>query len=126
MPKTLLQPDGYIPRGPFSAGIQVGNLVFVSGQISRDRDGKLVGPGDIKTQTRVVIERIGAILAEAGMTLEDVVSTTVYLQDLKDYKDMNEVYAALFKRDFPARATIRADLAGEGLLVEIAAIAARG
>ncbi|EKD22069.1 MAG: Endoribonuclease L-PSP [uncultured bacterium] len=60
------------------------------------------------------------------MTLEDVVSTTVYLQNLSDYKEMNEVYAALFKKDFPARATVRADLAGEGLLVEIAAIAARG
>lgn len=126
MPKKLLQPEGYMPRGPFSAGTQVGNLVFVSGQLSLDKDGKLAGPGDIRTQTRVVIERIGAILAEAGMTLEDVVSATVYLQDLRDYKAMNEVYAALFKRDFPARATVRADLAGDGFLVEIAAIAARG
>lgn len=126
MPKKVLQPKGWIPRGPYSLGTQVGNLAFVAGQISQDNEGKPIGPGDVKTQTRIVIEKIQQILAEAGMTLEDVVSTTVYLQNLSDYKDMNEVYAAFFKKDFPARATVRADLAGEGLLVEIAAIAARG
>jgi len=126
MPKKVLQPKRWIPRGPYSLGTQVGNLAFVAGQISRDNDGTLIGPGDVKAQTRVVIEKIQEILAEAGMTLEDVVSATVYLQNLSDYKDMNEVYATLFKKDFPARATVRADLAGEGVLVEIAAIAARG
>lgn len=126
MPKKVLQPKAWIPRGPYSLGTQVGNLAFVAGQISQDNEGKLIGPGDVKAQTRVVIEKIQQILAEAGMTLEDIVSTTVYLQNLSDYKDMNEVYAELFKKDFPARATVRADLAGEGLLVEIAAIAARG
>jgi reactive intermediate/imine deaminase len=126
MAKKVLQPEAWTPRGPYSLGTQVGNLAFVAGQISQDNDGKVIGPGDVKAQTRVVIEKIRQILAEAGMTLEDVVSTTVYLQSLSDYKGMNEVYAALFKKDFPARATVRADLAGEGLLVEIAAIAARG
>jgi 2-iminobutanoate/2-iminopropanoate deaminase len=126
MAKKVLQPKGWVPRGPYSLGTQVGNLAFVAGQISQDNEGKVIGPGDVKTQTRVVIEKIQRILAEAGMTLEDVVSATVYLQSLSDYKEMNEVYSALFKQDFPARATVRADLAGEGLLVEIAAIAARG
>lgn len=126
MPKKVLEPKRWTPRGPYSLGTQVGNLAFVAGQISQDNDGKVIGPGDVKAQTRVVIEKIQQILAEAGMTLEDVVSTTVYLQDLSDYKAMNEVYASLFKGVFPARATVRADLAGDGLLVEIAAIAARG
>jgi len=126
MPKKVLQPKAWVPRGPYSLGTQAGNLVFVAGQISLDNDGKVIGPGDVKAQTRVVIEKIRQVLAEAGMTLDEVVSTTVYLQDLSDYKEMNEAYAALFKKDFPARATVRADLAGEGLLVEIAAIAARG
>lgn len=126
MAKKVLQPKKWIPRGPYSLGTQVGNLAFVAGQISQDNDGKTIGPGDVKAQTRVAIEKIQQILTEAGMTLEDVVSTTVYLQDLSDYKAMNEIYTELFKKDFPARATVRADLAGEGLLVEIAAIAARG
>ncbi len=70
-------------------------------------------PGDAKAQTRVVIEKMRLILAEAGMTLDDVMSTTVYLQDLADYAAMNSAYIEFFKKDFPARATVRADLAGE-------------
>ncbi|TXL70062.1 RidA family protein [Vineibacter terrae] len=125
MSKKVLQPKAWIPRGPYSLGTQVGNMVFISGQISQDNDGKAIGPGDAKAQTRVVIEKMQLILAEAGMTLDDVVSTTVYLQDLADYAAMNAVYIELFKKDFPARATVRADLAGEGLLVEIAGIAVK-
>ena len=126
MSKKVLQPKRWVPRGPYSLGTQVGNLAFVAGQISQDNDGKVIGSGDVKVQTRVVIEKIRQILMEAGMTMEDIVSTTVYLQNLSDYKAMNEVYTELFKKDFPARATVRVDLAGEGLLVEIAAIAVQG
>jgi len=125
MPKKILQPKAWVPRGPYSLGTQIGNFAFVAGQIAQDNDGKVIGAGDVKPQTRVVIEKIRQILAEAGMTLDDVGSTTVYLQNLSDYKAMNEVYSELFKKDFPARATVRADLAGEGLLVEISAIAVR-
>jgi 2-iminobutanoate/2-iminopropanoate deaminase len=73
-----------------------------------------------------VIEKMQLILAQANMTLDDVVSTTVYLQNLSDYAGMNIVYSEFFKRDFPARATVRADLAGDGLLVEISGIAVKG
>ena len=125
MSKKVLQPKAWIPRGTYSLGTQVGNMVFISGQISQDNDGKAIGPGDAKAQTRVVIEKMQLILAEAGMTLDDVVSTTVSLQDLADYAAMNSVYIEFFKKDFPARATVRADLAGEGLLVEIAGIAVK-
>ena len=65
------------------------------------------------------------ILDEAGMTLDDVLQTTVYLQSLDDYAGMNEIYSARFQEPFPARATVRADLAGAGLLVEISCIAGR-
>lgn len=123
MSKKVLQPKKWIPRGPYSLGTQIKNMVFLSGQISQDNEGKVIAPGDAKAQTRCVIEKIQLILAEAGMTLNDVVSTTVYLQNLSDYAAMNEVYIEFFKKDFPARATVRADLAGEGLLVEIAGIA---
>jgi 2-iminobutanoate/2-iminopropanoate deaminase len=125
MAKVILQPKEWTPRGPFSLGTKVGNIVFIAGQISQDNDGKAIGPGDIKHQTKVVIEKMRLILAQANMTLDDVVSTTVYLQNLSDYAGMNVVYSEFFKRDFPARATVRADLAGEGLLVEISGIAAK-
>lgn len=126
MAKKILKPKKWIPAGPFSLGTQVGNFVFLSGQIALANDGTVIGEGDVKAQTEVVIDKIEEILGEAGMDLADVASTTVYLQSLSDYKAMNEVYSARFKGDFPARATVRADLAGDGLLVEISAIAARG
>ena len=125
MAKKELQPKQWIPRGPYSLGTQLGNLVFLSGQIAQDNDGNAIGAGDVREQTRVVIGKIRDILALAGLGLEDVVSTTVYLQSLDDYKAMNEIYSAEFAKPFPARATVRADLAGEGLLVEISAIAGR-
>jgi 2-iminobutanoate/2-iminopropanoate deaminase len=125
MAKSILQPKEWTPRGPFSLGTKVGNMVFIAGQISQDNNGKAIGPGDVKHQTKVVIEKMQLILAEADMTLDDVVSTTVYLQNLSDYAGMNVIYSEFFKRDFPARATVRADLAGEGLLVEISGIAVK-
>ena len=123
--KKVLQPKEWTPRGPYSLGTQLGNLAFLSGQIAQDNDGKVIGAGDVKAQTGVVIDKIEQILAQAGMALGDVMSTTVYLQSLDDYAAMNEVYSARFKGVLPARATVRADLAGQGLLVEISAIAAR-
>lgn len=125
MPKKILKPAKWTPRGPFSLGTQLGNLVFLAGQIPQDNDGEPINPGDVKGQTEVVIDKIEQILAEADMTLEDVVSTTIYLQSLDDYDAMNVVYTARFGSNFPARATVRADLAGHGLLVEISAIAAK-
>ncbi len=125
MAKTALQPKEWTPRGPFSLGIKAGNTIYIAGQIPQDNDGNPIAPGDVKEQTRVVIGKIEAILAEGGMTLDDVVSTTVFLQSLADYDEMNEIYSSRFKAPFPARATVRADLAGKGLLVEIAGIAAR-
>ena len=105
MTKTILQPKEWIPRGPFSLGTKVGNMVFIAGQISQDNDGKAIGLGNVM--------KMQLILAQANMTLDDVVSTTVYLQNLSDYAGMNIVYSEFFKHDFPARATVRADLAGK-------------
>ena len=120
-----LQPTKWVPRGPYSLGVQLGNMVFLSGQIAQDNEGNAIGAGDVREQTRVVIRKIKDILALSGMGLDDVVSTTVYLQSLEDYKAMNEIYSAEFGKPFPARATVRADLAGDGLLVEISAIAGK-
>ena len=125
MAKTILVPKSWIPAGPYSLGTQLGNFAFLSGQIATANDGSVIGGADVKAQTEVVIDKIVEILAEAGMGLDDVVSTTVYLQTLDDYAGMNEVYSARFQEPFPARATVRADLAGAGLLVEISAIAGR-
>ena len=125
MAKTKLVPKSWIPAGPYSLGTQLGNFAFLSGQIATANDGSIIGGADVKAQTEVVIDKIVEILAEAGMGLDDVVQTTVYLQSLDDYAGMNEVYSARFQEPYLARATVRADLAGTGLLVEIFAIAGR-
>ena len=110
------------PMGlPFSPGIRLGNLLFVSGQGPIDRNGKVV-QGDIKAQTRVTLENFRRVVEAAGSTMDDVVQTTVFLKDLTDYAGMNEVYATIFSDPRPARATVQAKLLF-GMRVEIQGIA---
>ena len=110
------------PMGlPFSPGIRLGDLVFVSGQGPIDRNGKVVR-GDVKTQTKATLENFRRVVEAAGSTMDDVVQTTVFLKDLKDYAGMNEVYATFFSEPRPARATVQAELLFE-MRVEIQGIA---
>lgn len=109
------------PTGSFSQAIRVGNLIFVSGQAGRNREtGQM---GDVRDQTNWALRNIGAILAEAGATLDDVVKTTVYLRDASLSRDMNEEYTKHFHEPLPARATAIVGLKVEGMLVEMDAIA---
>lgn len=106
------------PMGlPFSPGIRLGELLFVSGQGPIDHNGKVI-EGDIKTQTRAALENFRTVVESADSTLDNVLQTTVYLKDLNDYAGMNEVYATFFPEPRPARATIQAELLF-GMLVEI-------
>ena len=111
------------PLGPYAQAVSAGGFVFVSGQLPLNRDGKLVGRGDIKEQTRAVISNIAAILDAAGSSLDKVVRTTVFLTDLEDFPGMNEVYAAAFSAPFPARSTVGVAPLPNGMLVEIECIA---
>jgi|SRR6266508_1089315 len=106
---------------PFSPGIKYGQLVFVSGQGPIDQNGRVI-EGDIKAQTRATLENFRRIVTAAGSSMENVVQTTVYLSDLKDYSGMNETYSTFFSDPKPARAAIRADLLF-GMKVEIQGIA---
>lgn len=93
--------------GPYSQATRVGDLLFVSGQIPLDpRTGDLI-QGDIRAQTRRVLENLAAIVQSAGSSLDRVVKTTVYLRDLGDFAPMNEVYTEFFKEQPPARATVQ-------------------
>lgn len=86
-------------------------------------DGKVVGVGDIRAQTRHVLEQIKSVIETGGRTLRDVALVQIFLANLRDYMTMNEVYRQFFPADPPARFTIRADLVKSGFLVEMTAIA---
>ena len=107
---------------PFSAAVRAGNLLFVSGQVGM-RDGK-AGNG-IEEQTRLTLENIRAVLAQAGCTLDDVVKVTVFITDMSLWPKMNEIYREYFTRELPARSALGANgLALPDLLVEMECIAA--
>jgi 2-iminobutanoate/2-iminopropanoate deaminase len=112
------------PVGPYSPGLIVGNLVFVSGQAGRDPStGRLAGT-DVATQTEQVLRNITTILEAAGSGLQHVVRCGVFLVDMKEFSLMNEVYARVFGTHRPARTTVEVSgLPGDGLRVEIDAVA---
>jgi len=111
------------PVGPYSQAVKVGNLIFVSGQIPLDpRTGTPVS-GDIKEQTKRVLENIKGILEAEGLTLDGVVKTTVFMRNMADFSKMNDVYATYFKNKPPARTTIQAGDLPAKMDIEIDAIA---
>jgi 2-iminobutanoate/2-iminopropanoate deaminase len=110
--------------GPYSQAIRVGRTVYVSGEIGIDPTTGNFKGASIGDQTDQALMNVAAILAAAGLTLDNVVATTVYLLDVNDFTGMNAAYANLFSKPFPARATIQvAALPKKGALVEISAIA---
>jgi 2-iminobutanoate/2-iminopropanoate deaminase len=111
------------PVGPYSQAVQVGNLLFCSGQISIDPKDNLVKGGDIKSQTKLTLENIKAILKEAGSGFENVVKTTIFLKRMGDFAHVNEVYASYFLNDPPARSTVEVSALPKGVDVEIEVIA---
>jgi aminoacrylate peracid reductase len=127
MPYKVIVPKGSAPPlAPYSPGTKAGNAVYVSGTLALDKDGKLVGAGDVKAQTRFVLESVKAVLEAAGGSLRDVTFNHIFLKDLKDYAAMNEVYREYFPENPPARYCIRADLVKPEFLVEIASVAHLG
>jgi 2-iminobutanoate/2-iminopropanoate deaminase len=112
------------PVGPYSPGMIVGNLVFVSGQAGRDpATGRLAGD-TIEAQTEQVLKNIATILEAAGTTMQHVIRCGVFIVDMNEFPRMNEVYARRFGAHRPARTTVEVSgLPGEGLRVEIDAVA---
>ncbi len=124
MPGRPIIPKGSAPPlAPYSPGVQAGNVVYVSGTLAIDADGAIVGVGDVKAQTRHVLESIRSVLEAAGGSMQDIVFNAIFLKDLSHYRAMNEVYREYFPTDPPARYCIRADLVKSDFLVEIAATA---
>jgi len=110
--------------GPYSQAIKVGNFVFTSGQLPLNPATGTFPEGGIKEQTRQSLNNIKAILEEAGLTMKNVVKTTVFLADMGDFADMNGVYAEFFSEPFPARSAVAVKTLPKNALVEIEVIAA--
>ena len=109
--------------GPYSQAIQVGNLVYTSGQIPIDPATGSFVEGGIKEQTRQSLTNVQAILEEAGLTMANVVKTTVFMADMNDFADMNAVYAEFFTEPYPARSAVAVKTLPKGALVEIEVVA---
>ena len=99
MAKTVVIPKGSAPPlAPYSPGTKAGNAVYVSGMVALDGEGKTIGVGNVKAQTRAVLEAIKAVLDSAGGKMSDITFNTIILKDFADYKAMNEVYAEYFPK----------------------------
>jgi 2-iminobutanoate/2-iminopropanoate deaminase len=109
--------------GPYSQGVQVGNMVFTAGQVPLvPATGKLV-EGDVAAQTRQSMQNVAAVLEAAGTSLTNVVKTTIFVTDIGQFGTVNEVYGSFFQGDPPARSTVQVAALPLGAQVEIEAVA---
>ena len=125
MNKAIHTPNAPAAIGPYSQAVEAGNTVYVSGQLPIDpATGEFAG-ADIASQTRQSLKNIQAILAANGMTMADVVKTTVLLADISEFADMNAVYAEFFTAPYPARAAYQVANLPKAAKIEIEAIAVK-
>ena len=126
MPFEPINPPEFpAPIAPYSAGAKAGNTVYVSGVLALGEGGAVLHPGNIRLQTKHVLETIKTTLAAAGATMEDIAMNHIFLKYLGDYAAFNEVYAEYFPGAKPARYCIIAELVKPDCLIEIASVAHR-
>ena len=129
MPKRELRSDKlYTPPrgGVFSTAIEApaGRTIYVSGLTSRNKEGAVVGKGDIKAQTETILQNMRAILAEAGATMGDIVKLTVFVRDMGLFDEIHDIRRAYFEDPYPASSMVEVSmLADPDLLIEIEAVA---
>ena len=122
---TVTTPLAPAAIGPYSQGILVGDRLYVSGQIALDPETGSLVDGDVATETERVLENVGAILKAASMSFENVVRCEVYMADMDDYAQINEVYGRYFNEQPPARQALEVAELPRGARVEISCIAVR-
>ncbi|MEO8885006.1 MAG: RidA family protein [Mucilaginibacter sp.] len=125
MKKIINSNDAPPPVGPYSHAVVAGGLIFVSGQIPlHPFTGELI-IDDITVATNLIMENIGAILNEAKAGFDDIVKTSIFLTDMDNFAEVNEVYSSYFKNNFPARETVQVAALPKGVNVEISVIAVK-
>ncbi len=125
MEKQIIQTaSAPAPIGPYNQAVKAGGFLFISGQIALDPADGTLYQGDVKTETIKVMNNLQAILKEAGMDFSNVVKTSIFLMDMGQFANVNEVYATYFMDNFPARETVQVSGLPRGVNVEISMIAA--
>jgi len=123
MKESIFPKDGPKPAAPYSPGVRANGFIFLSGQIPADpQTGELVA-GDIQVQCARVLENLKIVLTEAGLTLDDLVKTTVFLKDMNNFAKMNEAYGKFFPNNPPARTTVEVARLPRDVQIEIEAVA---
>lgn len=125
MKQPIATPLAPAAIGPYSQAVEAGNTLYVSGQLPINPATGLFAEGGIKELTAQSLTNMKAILEAAGMSFDNVVKTTVFLADMADFADMNEVYAQFFAAPFPARSAVAVKTLPKGARVEIECIAVR-
>ena len=120
--RVISTPHAPAAIGPYSQAIAVDNLLFTAGQIPLDPATMTIVPGEVAAQAEQVMKNLAAVCEAAGATLQDVVKTTVFLQEMSDFQAMNEVYARHFGDNRPARSTVAVRGLPRDVRVEIEAI----
>jgi 2-iminobutanoate/2-iminopropanoate deaminase len=123
MKKIISTSEAPAAIGPYSQAVRSGNFLFCSGQIPLDPKSGQIVSGDVATQTRRVLDNVGAVLKAEGLTFENIVKTTIFLTDLGDFQTVNETYGSYFKQQPPARSTVQVSALPKGARVEIEVIA---
>ncbi|MCP3029216.1 RidA family protein [Halobacillus sp. A5] len=111
--------------GPYSQAADVGNLIFISGQIPLDPDTMEFVSDQVEDQTHQVMKNLGAILNEAGLTYKHIAKANIYLDSMEDFGIVNEVYASYLSEPYPARAAVEVGKLPKGAKVEIEAVAVK-
>jgi len=123
MKKIIATSDAPVAIGPYSQAIRSGNLIFCSGQIPLEPKSGQIVSDDIGDQTRRVLDNISGLLKSEGLSLADVVKTTIFLTDLGNFQIVNEIYGSYFNNQPPARSTVQISALPKGARVEIEVIA---
>ena len=125
MKRTIETPDAPGAVGAYSQGTTDGDLVFTAGQIPMTPDGEHLSGEPIDVQTRQCLENVRAIIEEEGLSMQDVLTVTVYLADIEDFGAMNEAYAEYFQDNPPARSAVGVDALPKSAAIEIEAVATK-